>query len=169
MDHTWKDRWTNEQTRFYTCTTEQRWSYLLRNQNVLEILKNCSVCLSQKVGALFEGTLRSAMNGKIEIPTGNHGSIDNHSSHRKPLATYHTARYGPLLVPNTFLSAISPFLINVEAFPPLFLLYLIFRPYFKTEARPARGFQVSIVPVFRTRRRSSTRFLGLWIIICFVC
>lgn len=80
---------------------------------LLELLKHCSICRSQKVDSRLKGLPRQATDRKMDIPTKNYGSVNSNISSGRSSATYHTSRLGQLSFLNIPFSAILPPPIDV--------------------------------------------------------
>lgn len=116
----------------------------------LDLVKHRSDCLSLEVDARLKRPSCTALDRKTDISTDGHGTTDSNSSYRWPSETYNTAHSRLFPFWNTSFPTISPPPIDVRAFCPSLLIYLITQPYFKTQARLRRGCLAPISPVFIT-------------------
>lgn len=88
-------------------------------QMLLNLLKNRSFCLSLELNAQLEVPPRSAIDGNMDIPPGDHVPTDSNTNFGWSSATYHNAHSEPLRFRNTPFPAIPPPPICVEGVSPI--------------------------------------------------
>lgn len=130
-----------------------------------DLIEHRSVLLSREVKAQWKGPPRQARRCRMDIPNVNHGPFSSTTNCRIWSATYHATYFRPFAFSYTPFPPISTSFIKVESIPPIFPLYLILSPYFKTKLLLPGGRSVLPALLLRTRRRSLPRFLNFWIIV----
>lgn len=108
------------------------------NRMSLDLLKHCSVQLSQEVENRLVGPLLPAMDHRMDIPTDSPGLSSSNTSFRRSFATYLSAHSGPFFISNTPSPAISPPPTKVEGVTliPFLSLYSNLKTYFRTAVQP---------------------------------
>lgn len=101
----------------------------------VDLLKHRTVCLHGMI-LQMKGRPCSAMNCKINIPTGDHGPGDPNSGYKKLSTTTRTAHSGPLPNSSAPLPAIPPPTLSMEGVPLIF-------PHVSDSPAPHQGTSVT--------------------------
>lgn len=118
-DNTWRDCLTNERSCPFDLTF---WEADLRSENIrmsFDLLKQCSVCISQEVDAEIVGRSCPAMKHKMGIPNGYHELMSLRIIYKSSWATYCPAHSKLLLFSNTLFSSIPPLRTGVKGVLPI--------------------------------------------------